>query len=81
MHVRDPHFGHLDFELRLHRSVDAQVRVVACQPADQLRIEHVGGDDEDQHAAVLQQRQRTLIEQLFTFSTTECEALEIGSTA
>src|SRR3546814_9306752 len=40
-------------------------RSVARQPSDQLGVEHVGRHDEDQHAAVLQQRQRTLIEQLF----------------
>src|SRR3546814_10257860 len=48
-------------ELRLHRSVDPQVRVVARQPADQLRVEHVAVDDEDQHAAVLQQRPAALV--------------------
>src|SRR3546814_174471 len=52
-------------ELRLHRTVDTQVGEVARQPSDQLGVEHVGRHDEDQHAAVLQQRQRTLIEQLF----------------
>ena len=56
-------------ELRFHRSVDAQIGVVARQPADQLRVEHVAGDDEDQHAAVLQQRQAALVEQLFEAGT------------
>src|SRR3546814_5938488 len=52
-------------ELRFHRTVDAQVGEVARQPSDQLGVEHVGRHDEDQHATVLQQRQRALIEQLF----------------
>ncbi len=64
-----PAEDHNLLELRFHRSVDTQIGVVARQPADQLRVEHVAGDDEDQHAAVLQQRQRTLIEQLFEAGT------------
>jgi hypothetical protein len=38
---------------------------MACQPADHLLIQHVGRQDEDQDAAVLQQGQRALVEQLF----------------
>ena len=52
-------------ELRLHRTVSAQIGEVPRQPSDQLGVEHVAGDDEDQHTAVLQQRQTALIEQLF----------------
>ena len=61
MCIRDSHL----LELRFHRTVDAQLGEVACQPSDQLSIEHVGRHDEDQYAAVLQQRQCTLVEQLF----------------
>src|SRR3546814_18839408 len=52
-------------ELRLHRTVDTQVGEVARQPSDPLGVEHVGRPAEVQHAAVLQPRPRTMIEQLF----------------
>lgn len=42
-------------ELLVHRLEHGQVREMACQPADHLLIQHVGRQDEDQDAAVLQQ--------------------------
>ncbi len=58
-----PEDHHL-FELRLHRPVDAQAVEVAREPPDQFGIEHVAGHDEDEHAAVLQQGQGALVEEL-----------------
>lgn len=52
-------------ELLVHRLEHGQVREMACQPADHLLIQHVGRQDEDQDAAVLQQGQRALVEELF----------------
>jgi len=43
-------------ELRLYRTVDAQIGEMACQPAYEFLIERVERDDEDQHTTVLQQR-------------------------
>lgn len=41
-------------ELLVHSLEDRQIREVAGQPADQFLIKHVGWQDEDQDAAVLQ---------------------------
>ncbi len=59
-----PTEDHHLLELRLHRSVDAQVGEVTGQPAHELGVEHVERDDEYQHTVVLQQRDAALIEQL-----------------
>ena len=52
-------------ELRRHRAKDAQVGVMAGEPADEFGVEHVERNDEDQEAVVLQERQRLLVEELF----------------
>ena len=59
-----PTEDHHLLELPIHRTVDAQVSKMACQPTDEFGIQHVGRNDEHQYAVVLQQRQTALIEQL-----------------
>ena len=54
--------NHNLFECRIRRAVYPQLSEVVAQPSAQFVVQHIVRNNKHQHAALLQQRKRSLIE-------------------